>query len=262
MGKTSTWTEDDIDFAYFLGFVGIASAAAVIYGRGAFRKGFSRYPTHEHLTQDTVKKMAAKKRPLYGVAVRVGDADGLRLYHVPAFRRRPRSLDKVDLKGGTINVRLAGVDAPEGAAFGATEQPFYKEARRFLEKAVVGKDVEVQPLSKDQYGRIVGMVSTRDWTGFRRRNINLEMVQQGLAVVYKQGGAQYGSLEKQLLAAEEAAKVAKRGIWSQSKIVLPGEHKAKLRAAAAGQEHKEDLTPAPGSGGIVSRLWAAVFGKR
>lgn len=91
------------------------------------------------------------------------------------------------------------------------EQPFYKEARQYLQSAVLGKKVAVDVLRKDQYGRIVGMVRVADWTSFKRRNVGLEMVAKGLAVVYRASGAVYGNLEGSLLNAEAAAKwVCKR----------------------------------------------------
>jgi endonuclease YncB( thermonuclease family) len=160
----------------------------------------------------------------------------------------------------TISVRLAAVDAPEGAAFGSREQPYYKEAKKYLESNLLGKKVDVWPLRKDQYGRIVGMATVRDW-GFRTKNISLEMVTRGLGVVYKASGAAYGGIQKDLFAAEEAAKSAKRGIWSQGdKLVLPGEHKAKTRAARESGEAEDPVEEEPK--GIVSRLWGAIFGGR
>lgn len=66
--------EYDLDFQYFLGFVGIAVPALAGLGFYASRRGIWRYATHEHLTSDVVKEMARKKRSLHGVVVRVGDA--------------------------------------------------------------------------------------------------------------------------------------------------------------------------------------------
>lgn len=86
---------------------------------------------------------------------------------------------------------------------------------------------------------------------------------QGLGVVYKATGAAYGGIQNELLAAEEAAKRARRGIWSQDKPVLPGEHKAKMREAKdKGKGKKETLEDDEVPRSLFSRVWGAVFGRR
>jgi endonuclease YncB( thermonuclease family) len=73
---------------------------------------------------------------------------------------------------------------------------------------VLSRNVQIELLSKDHYGRIVGMVWVRKpvfWPF--RKNVNLEMLKRGFATVYAQSGAEYGSIGKdKLLAIEEKAK--------------------------------------------------------
>ena len=55
-----------------------------------------------------------RQKRLKGLAVSVNDSDNIRFYHQPHFYSffRP-SLARQDLKFHTINIRLAGIDAPE-----------------------------------------------------------------------------------------------------------------------------------------------------
>ncbi|CRK37218.1 hypothetical protein BN1723_004276 [Verticillium longisporum] len=65
-----------------------------------------------------------RKRSLLGRVTSVGDGDGFHLYHTPGgklagwgwFRKIPEG--RSNLKGETISIRLAGIDAPEGPHFG------------------------------------------------------------------------------------------------------------------------------------------------
>lgn len=55
-----------------------------------------------------------RQKRLKGLAVTVNDSDNIRFYHQPHFYSlfRP-NLSRQDLKYHTINIRLAGIDAPE-----------------------------------------------------------------------------------------------------------------------------------------------------
>ncbi len=109
-------------------------------------------------------------------------------------------------------VRLQGIDAPEKSqAFGT------KSKERMTEK-VAGKEVGVQWKEKDRYGRILGDVH------LGKQDINLEMVQDGMAWHYKQY-----SKSKELANAEEAARKAKKGLWADKEPVPPWEFRKKER---------------------------------
>lgn len=55
----------------------------------------------------------------------------------------------------SINVRLAGIDCPEGPHFGGKGQPFYLESKGCLEKLALGSQVSFKLLYLDQYHRAV-----------------------------------------------------------------------------------------------------------
>ena len=97
-----------------------------------------------------------------------------------------------------IKVRLEGIDTPERA------QPFGRKAGQALAKKVFGKVIQVDDLGKDRYGRTLGIVR------LGKRNINLELVQEGWAWWYRK----YAPKNKELAKAEAAARKAKRGLWA------------------------------------------------
>jgi len=100
------------------------------------------------------------RRPrIMGYVTAVNDGDNVRVAHVPLLRRpfgQPKLDKKVLLSECTINVRLAGVDAPEAAHWGHEAQPYSKEAREYLSKITLNKFACVYPHRRDQYERIVG----------------------------------------------------------------------------------------------------------
>lgn len=169
------------------------------------------------------------KRSIFGYVTSVGDGDGLRLYHTPGGRltgwnwlpgRRVSQFKRQELKDETINVRIAGIDAPEMAHFGRPEQPYGREALEALRKLVLGRFVRVRPLHRDQFERVVSTVSVRKW-GFFNRDVGLTMLRQGLATVYEaKVFAEFGGHESKYRAAEQKAKDKGVGMWH-------GQHKGK-----------------------------------
>jgi len=69
-------------------------------------------------------------------------------------------------------------------------------------------------------------------TPFRYRNVSIEMLKAGWAIVYEQAGAQYGELGKEsYLKVERKAKAAKRGMWVKGKLKeTPTEYKRRYAA--------------------------------
>ena len=130
---------------------------------------------------------------------------------------------KLETKEGTkLKIRLYGLDAPESPKFnrktGRISKPgqaFGKEAGDVLVSKILGKKVKVDVLGIDRYDRMVSIV----WLG--DRNINLEMVREGMAEAYKE--YLRGPLKAQFLKAETEARIAKRGIWSLNEYERPSE---------------------------------------
>lgn len=112
-----------------------------------------------------------------------------------------------------IPIRLAGVDAPEGAHFGRPAQPFATDALAWLSNYILGRRVRARIYKRDQYDRIVATVFV--WRFLVRRDVGLEMLKRGLATTYEaKSGAEFGGLEAKYKAAEAKAKAKRRGIWS------------------------------------------------
>ncbi|RYP56488.1 hypothetical protein DL771_011807 [Monosporascus sp. 5C6A] len=159
-----------------------------------------------------------RKRSLLGRVTSVGDGDNFHLFHTPGGRLagwewlRKIPTKKADLKGRTIPIRIAGIDAPEGAHFGRPAQPFATDALAWLSDYILGRRVRAKIYRRDQYDRIVATVFVRRF--LMRRDVGLEMLKRGLATSYEaKYGAEFGGLEEKYKAAEADAKAKKLGIW-------------------------------------------------
>ena len=127
---------------------------------------------------------------LEGICVGVSDGDSLHL-ELP--------------DGERVRVRLYGIDAPE------KDQECALAARKKLGKLIYDKEIRVEVLDVDKYGRYVGKV----YAG--ARYVNRFMLKEGLAWHYK-----YYAADDELLAEAEArAKAAGRGIWSTESPCRP-----------------------------------------
>ena len=107
-----------------------------------------------------------------------------------------------------INVRLAGIDAPETSREKRDPgQTYSQQAKKYLASVVLNKSVDIKGYGLDRYSRILGVIYLGD------RNINLEMVRTGLAEVYR-GKPPNGFDNASYLEAEKRAREAKTGMWS------------------------------------------------
>ena len=129
-----------------------------------------------------------------------------------------------------MSIRLYGVDSPElqKRKSDPPSQPFALEAKEFTSDLLLGKKVRIKLLRKDQYGRAVAKVEgdRRILPPFRRKDVSLELVRNGLATIYTGGGAEYDGNRDTLKDLEANAKKQKRGVWSQgSGMMSPAEFK-------------------------------------
>lgn len=111
-------------------------------------------------------------------------------------------------------VRLANIDCPE------RKQPFSKRAKQFASDAIFGKNVEVQVLKKDRYGRFIANVIYDD-----DKNLSKELLKAGYAWHY----VKYSN-DSTLQKLEDKAKTDKIGLWQDPNAVAPWEwrsHKKK-----------------------------------
>ncbi|KAK5822807.1 hypothetical protein F5H01DRAFT_411030 [Linnemannia elongata] len=202
---------------------GVATTAVLFY-----RKNLRRIPSAAYLTPNMLKG----KRILKGRVTSVGDSDNFRFYHTPGgiwagwgWLRHVPSGTKA-LKDQTLHIRLAGVDAPEGAHFGMPAQPFSAESLAWLRKELLGKNVTVQPYAKDRYERVVSMAWYPGFLPFLpKKNVSKELLKVGYGQIYRQAGSQYGGLLKEFEKIENKAKKNKIGIWSQKDMVSAADHK-------------------------------------
>jgi len=197
-----------------------------------------------------------RRQSLFGYTTtpQIADPDNFRFYHAPLGRLalwstsfRPIPSARSELKGQTLSVRLAGIDAPELAHFGKPAQPHAEEALKHLQYIIADRGkgrVRVFPLRRDQYERVVGTAFVRRriltlkedgvvrrvfggwrWGDERRSglhgpvwhvNVGLEMVRRGWATVYEgKIGVEWGSkgMEGVYREAEKRAKAERLGIW-------------------------------------------------
>lgn len=105
-----------------------------------------------------------------------------------------------------IRVRLYGIDCPEkGQAYGT-------QAKKFTSGRVFGKNLRVEVMDIDRYGRTVGKLFVKS------TYVNREIIRAGFAWHYKK----YSS-DADLADAEKAARAAKRGLWADPKAQPPWE---------------------------------------
>jgi micrococcal nuclease len=112
-----------------------------------------------------------------------------------------------------LRVRLAEIEAPSPGYDGREDEPFAREARAMLETSSLGREARLWygGLSRDDYGRALAHVIARDETGADLW-LNGLMVRQGAARV--RTWPDNARRAARLLALEEEARAAKRGLWS------------------------------------------------
>ncbi|KAG5917385.1 putative endonuclease lcl3 [Claviceps africana] len=185
-----------------------------------------------------IRPSSFRSRSLFGRVTSVGDGDGFHLFHTPGgkavgwgwLRKIPET--RKELKDRTISIRLAGVDAPEGAHFGRPAQPFAAEALGWLSQYILHRNVRAYIYKRDQYNRIVATVYVRRF--LIRRDVGLEMIKLGLATTYEaKSGGEYGGLKAAYEAAEADAKKQRKGMWSvkRSKFESPRDYKSRHQSS-------------------------------
>ena len=114
-----------------------------------------------------------------------------------------------------VRIMLYGMDTPEkGQAFG-------NEAKQFTSKMVYGKVVEVEVMDTDRYGWTAALVAVN------KQILNEELLKAGYAWVY------YQHCHEMICHAwadfQFAAKLDKRGLWSEPSPIPPWEFRRKKR---------------------------------
>lgn len=129
---------------------------------------------------------------------------------------------QVQSNGDRLTVRLACIDAPE------TSQPGGAQAADRLRQLLPrGAAIALRVVDTDRYGRTVAEVYQNG------RSINLQLVSEGQAVVYRQYLAGCTSTQADFLSAENTARTQRLAFWSQSQPIMPWEWRNGTRPAAS-----------------------------
>ena len=107
-----------------------------------------------------------------------------------------------------IKVRLSYIDAPE------LKQNFGIRSRNFLSNLVLDKIIEVNTNKKDRYNRHLGEIYIHNTK--ESIFVNAKMIKSGNAWVYKT----YAN-NPYLKNLEDYAKMNKKGLWNEKKIIEP-----------------------------------------
>ena len=144
-------------------------------------------------------------QPLSGTIISVGDGDTIR----------------VRTAAQTLTVRLACIDAPE-----MSQRPYGQaSANRLKQLLQVGQAVSLNVVDKDRYGRTVAKIYSGSLS------VNLTLVQEGQAAVYRQYLTGCPELRDRLLSAEASAKSRRLGLWAQSNPVMPWDYRKGAKSA-------------------------------
>ncbi|QLE52574.1 thermonuclease family protein (plasmid) [Nostoc sp. C057] len=132
---------------------------------------------------------------LTATVVSVGDGDTIRV----------RTGNK------TVTLRLACIDAPE-----MKQNPWGQQsATRLKQLLPVGQSVTLRAIETDKYKRLVAEVFVEN------RSVNVSMVQEGQAVVYRQYLKSCPQSKDSLLQGENTAKQQRLAFWNQANPVMP-----------------------------------------
>ncbi len=117
--------------------------------------------------------------------------------------------DTIEIKelGERKTIRLWGIDTPEW------DQPYSKEAKKYLGKALLNEKIHIKPLYYDKFGRLIAVIH------HKKVNINQLLVERGFAWVHSSYcNKRICKFWKKL---EKKAQKEKRGLWSQPQPVEP-----------------------------------------
>lgn len=155
-----------------------------------------------------------------------------------------------------IAIRIAGIDAPEGAHFGKPAQPYSADSLQWLTGYILNRRVRAYIYRRDQYDRMVATVWVRRGLlgGLFPKDVGKEMLKAGLATVYEgKTGAEFGESEQEYRAVEEQAKKWKKGMWagktkdyeSPRDYKTRTAHMSETKAQASGPTESKDANMIP-----------------
>lgn len=114
-----------------------------------------------------------------------------------------------------ITVRLACIDAPETA-----QSPWGQQSAARLKQILpVGQTVRLREVDTDRYGRTVAELYQDE------QSVNLQLVAEGHAVVYRQYLDSCAETKDQYLQAEAKAQQQQQGFWNQTSPCMPWDYR-------------------------------------
>ncbi len=137
--------------------------------------------------------------------VSIGDGDTLRIRQ----------------SGQVATIRLACIDSPERA-----QSPWGQQSTSRLKHLLPqGRAVQVREITRDRYGRTVAEL----YVG--KQSINLQMVKDGQAAVYRQYLQGCAATKDQYLQAEAQARQKRLGFWNQQLPTMPWDYRRSRRGS-------------------------------
>ena len=193
----------NIVFIFILYCLTASSAHGEIYF-WTDEKGFRHYSNVEHPASEESFEAFRENNAKFN-SLASGIQKGLRFDVVKVYDG-----DSIKIKGSdlVLMVRLAGIDAPESGRKGVEGQPFSRQAREALVRMIGCSRVRIKSYGTGSYNRMLSEVFTENGT-----NMNLELVRQGMAEVYR-GKPPQGFDAVPYHRAQSYAKKKRRGIWS------------------------------------------------
>ena len=154
-------------------------------------------------TESVTAPSAVQNNVLVGRVVGVTDGD---------------TVTVLDAQKKQHRIRLVGIDAPE------SKQAFGQKSKDLLAQWVYGQEVRIEHTKTDRYKRILGKVWIED------RDINLAMVESGMAWYYKQFSRDLSPSDRALYEkAETSARQQRLGLWADAHPQAPWDFRRQQR---------------------------------
>lgn len=131
-------------------------------------------------------------------------------------------------EGSVIQVRIAGIDAPEKS------QPFADPARDRLAELLQQDGLRVAILKKDVYGRWLASIWITD------QDLGLLMIEEGMVWFFRRYQSDLTQEQRQAYdAAEKSAQRAQRGLWQEADPTPPWEFRQQKRQASQAEKQAQ-----------------------
>lgn len=127
-----------------------------------------------------------------------------------------------------LKVRMYGIDAPETKKPGIPGQPFGDIAKRTLMYKIMGRCVTAEIVDIDQYKRAVAVIRHAG------RDINREMVSEGLAWAYRQ--YLQGAYASEYIGEENRARSHRIGLWRDANPQPPWDFRKFIGTGGHGRQ--------------------------